>query len=282
MAIQLLNGLTYGALLLSTAVGLALMFGLRGVVNFAHGALYALGAYLGYSIAQQSNYWIALVLAPLVAAGIGAALDRFILRPLDGRPRITLVLLTFGLGLVLTDAFRWIWGSDQLLLNPPAALAGTVGLAGSTYPVYRLFIAATGLLTGLALILLLRRTSFGLRIRTASAAPDIAAIHGVNVSAVQTLVVALAVGLAGLAGVLAAPLFTVTPDMGATVLVESFIVIVVGGLASMPGAMVAALVIGMVTTSANAYLGSYATLAPYIVVAMILIIRPHGLAGERA
>lgn len=280
MAIQLLNGLVSGALLLSTSVGLALMFGLRGVINFAHGALYAMGAYLGYSVAQQSNYWFALVAAPLLAAAFGAALDLCVLRPLDHRPRITLVLLTFGIALILTDVFRMVWGTNQLLLEAPSILAGTVDVLGSTYPVYRLFIIAAGLLTGLALLALLRRTTLGLRIRTASAAPDIAAIHGVNVSAVQTFVVALAVGLAGLAGVLAAPLFTVTPDMGATILVESFIIIVVGGLASISGAMGAAMLIGVVTVSANAYLGAYATLAPYVLVAIILIARPHGLAGE--
>lgn len=280
MGIQVLNGLTYGALLLSTSVGLALMFGLRGVINFAHGSLYAAGAYLGYTVAEQSSYWVALVVAPLLAGGLGAALDLLVLRPLNGRPRITLVLLTFGLALILTDVFRMVWGSNQLLLEPPGALAGTVDLLGSTYPVYRLFIIAAGLTTGLLLLMLLRGTTWGLRIRTASAAPDIAAIHGINVSAVQTVVVALAVGLAGLAGVLAAPLFTVTPDMGATVLVESFIVIVVGGLASISGAMGAALLIGLVSVMANAYLGPYASLAPYVLVALLLMARPHGLAGE--
>lgn len=282
MFIQVLNGLVQGSLLLLIATGLAMMYGLRGIVNFGHGAIYALGAYIGFAVATSAGFWAALLVAPVTLAVLGWALDRSTFRPLRDRSVLDLVLLTLGAALVITDGIRLVWGSNQQVVSPPALMQQSVTVMGQTYPTYRLFVLMLALVVGVGLLLLLSRTRFGLQVRAARQSPEVAAMMGVHLDRVGTTVVALAFGLAGLAGVVAAPLFTVTPDMGAAILVQAFLVMVLGGLASIGGAMVAAIALGMVTVLAIAYLGVGAAVAPYLLAAAILIWRPRGLSGVEA
>lgn len=279
---QLFNGLAYGVLLLVLASGLAMIYGLRDVINFAHGALYMLGAYIASTIAVTVNFWAALIAAPLVLAAIGVLLDRFGLRYLSRRTALEVVLVTFGLTFIIQDTVTAVWGPDGRSVKAPAGLDGSAHLLGVTYPTYRLFLIVVGLAVGIALMLWLRYSRTGMYVRASSEDREITAMMGVNVDRASALVVGLGAGLAGLAGALAGPYLTLSLDMGTSILVTSFIVVVLGGLGSIGGAMVAALLIGFVQTLGQTYFATYAELAPFAAMILILLIRPRGLAGRNA
>jgi branched-chain amino acid transport system permease protein len=281
MAVQVLNGLVYGALLFGLAAGLALMFGLRRIVNFAHGALYMLGAYLGYAASSILGFWGGLAVAGIGLALAGAVLDVAVFRPLQRRDPHTVLLVTFGLALVAEDLVRSIWGNGTRQLPEPPALAGTIATLGTTFPVYRLAMMAFGAAVALGLVLWLRLSRVGLFVRAASHDPVIAGVQGIHTDRVSALVVAVGAALAGMSGVVAAPLLSLSPTMAGDVLIDSFIVVVVGGLGSLGGAFVAAMVLGQVNMLGVVFLPELTSLAPFLLMILVLVWKPTGLAGER-
>lgn len=278
---HLLNGLVYGALLIVMCSGLALIYGLRRVVNFAHGSLYMLGAYLGYSIATHSNFWIALVAVPLVMGVVGVCLDRFGFRLLQDRDPLTVVLVTFGLLLVIEDLVQTVWGKGNLSVPAPSMLNASVELLGSQVPAYRIAVIVVGGLVALGLGLWLRYSRVGLFVRAASTDPTATAMQGVNTDTLSALVVGLGTALAGLAGVVAAPFLALSPSMSSDVLIDSFVVVVIGGLGSLAGAFVAALVLGQVQTLGAVYLPDASAVLPFALMVAILLWKPAGFAGSR-
>lgn len=281
LTINLFNGLVYGSLLIVMCSGLALIYGLRRVVNFAHGALYMLGAYLGYSVALHSNFWVALVAAPAVMALIGVLLDRYGFRLLQDRDPLTVVLVTFGLLLVIEDVVQTIWGKSNLSVQTPQLLNFSVDVFGAALPAYRIGVIVIGAAVALGLSLWLRYSKVGLFVRAASTDPTTTAMQGVNTDALSAGVVGLGTALAGLAGVVAAPFLSLSPSMSSDVLIDSFVVVVIGGLGSLAGAFIAALVLGMVQAVGAVYLPDVAVLLPFILMVAILIWKPAGLAGSR-
>lgn len=281
LTIHLFNGLVYGALLIVMCSGLALIYGLRRVVNFAHGSLYMLGAYLGYSIATHSNFWVALVAAPAVMAVVGVLLDRFGFRLLQDRDPLTVVLVTFGLLLVIEDFVQTTWGKGNLSVPAPELLNTSVDLLGTPVPAYRVAVVAVGALVAIGLSLWLRYSKVGLFVRAASTDPTTTAMQGVNTDALSAGVVGLGTALAGLAGVVAAPFLALSPAMSSDVLIDSFVVVVIGGLGSLAGAFVAALVLGQVQALGAVYLPDLSAVLPFALMVAILLWKPAGFAGSR-
>lgn len=279
---QVLNGLALGGLLMILSSGLAMIYGLRGVMNFSHGALYMLGAYFAFEATSGGlSFWLALVLAPLGLAVVGAGLELGFFRRLQERSHIESGLITFGIALVLDRAIVLVWGDDTHAVTAPSVIDGTTSVLGTDYPTYRLFIITMAIAMAVALIVWLRRSATGLHIRAASHDTETSSILGINTDRVSLVVVALGAALAGLAGVLAAPYFSVSPGMGQSILITVLIVVVVGGIGSIEGAMAAALLLGMVQIMGNVWLPSAAVLTPYLLLILILLWRPTGLAGKR-
>ncbi|PJI97967.1 amino acid/amide ABC transporter membrane protein 1 (HAAT family) [Acidovorax sp. 69] len=281
LAINLFNGLVYGALLIVMSSGLALIYGLRRVVNFAHGALYMLGAYIGYSVAIHSNFWVALVAAPLVMAVVGVLLDRYAFRLLQDQEPLNVMLVTFGLLLILEDLVAFIWGKGNYSLFTPELLAFSVKFMGHDLPAYRIGVMVVGAAVAVGLTLWLRWSKVGLFVRAASTDPVTTAMQGVNTDRLSAAVVGLGSALAGLAGVVAAPFLSLSPHMSSDVLIDSFVVVVIGGLGSLAGAFVAALLLGMMQALGAVYLPEVSVLLPFIFMIAVLIWKPSGLAGSR-
>jgi len=280
--IQLLNGLMYGGMLYMMAAGLVLIFGLRHVVNFAHGALFALGAYLLLTGVAHGSFWLGLLLAPACLAVIGLLLDRFVLQQLRHRDPMVTVLVTFGLLLISESVMMTVWGKQLRSVRLPEVLSGSVSLFGSPYPTYRLLMVGISLATAALLWAWLRFTTTGLHIRAAGQDPATTAMQGVDTNRLSLIVVGVGAGLAGLAGAVAAPLLALSPNMGSSVLIDAFVVVVVGGLGSFGGAFVAALVIGLVHEYGVVHLPTLATMLPFALMAAVLLWRPQGLAGKAA
>lgn len=281
MGIQILNGLVYGSLLMTVASGLVLIYGLRRVVNFAHGSLYMLGAYIAYSASLYVNFWIALAASVSILAVIGFCLDRFGFRLLQDRDPLTVMLATFGLLLIFEDLVQSVWGKQSYSLVAPEALQGAVDLFGTPFPVYRLVLIVVGLLVAAGLIGWLRFSRMGLFIRAASTDPVTTAMQGVNTDQISGGVVAVGAALAGLAGVVSGPFLSLAPTMGSDILIDSFVVVVIGGLGSFAGAFAAAMILGQVQALGAAYLPELAALLPFALMITVLIWRPSGIAGSR-
>lgn len=281
MLINLFNGLVYGALLVVMSSGLALIYGLRRVVNFAHGALYMLGAYIGFTVATHSNFWVALLVAPAAMAVVGVLLDRYGLRLLQDREPLAVMLVTFGLLLILEDLVVFVWGKANHSLFTPELLSFSVAFFGSSVPAYRIAVIGVGLAVALGLTLWLRFSRMGLFVRAASTDPVTTAMQGVNTDRLGAVVVGLGCALAGLAGVVAAPFLSLSPHMGSDVLIDSFVVVVIGGLGSLAGAFGAALLLGMMHALGAVYLPQLSALLPFIFMIAVLIWKPSGLAGSR-
>jgi branched-chain amino acid transport system permease protein len=281
LTINLFNGLVYGALLIIMCSGLALIYGLRRVVNFAHGSLYMLGAYIGYSIADYSNFWVALVAAPAIMALLGVLLDRYGFRLLQDRDPLSVVLVTFGLLLVIEDFVLAVWGKSNHSVSTPAALNTTIDLFGTQVPAYRIAVIAVGALVAVGLSVWLRTSKIGLFVRAASTDPTTTAMQGINTDVLSAGVVGLGTALAGLAGVVAAPFLSLSPSMSSDVIIDSFVVVVIGGLGSLAGAFAAAMALGMIQAVGAVYLPDVAALLPFGLMVAILIWKPAGFAGSR-
>jgi branched-chain amino acid transport system permease protein len=280
---QSVNALSQAALLFFLGVGLTLIFGIMRIVNFAHGALYMLGAFIGYSLAHATGtYWVALALAPVLVGVIGTAFELVILRRLYRRDAHAFLMVTFGLALVVTEAVRLIWGPDALQVPPPKLLSGVVLLLGEPFPVYRLFLAASGVVVALAIWQLLERTRLGLVIRATSQNAEMVHALGIDVNLVRSGVFGIGCGLAALGGVLAAPLVTASHGMAATVIIDAFVIVIIGGMGSFIGSLIGALLIAFVQVFGNYYLPDFALAFMYLMMLLVLVVRPGGLLGKEA
>jgi branched-subunit amino acid ABC-type transport system permease component len=280
---QLLMGLTVGVNLVLVATGLTLVFGMMGVINFAHSALFMLGAYVGLvATTRLGSFWLGLLIAPPAIGLLGAAMEQWLLRRLRERyplSHLLPLLLTFGLSLFFEGSAKVIWGADIVSLNKPALLGGAVSLGRITFPTYWLFaLVAAAVLAG-AVWLVVERTSLGLAIRAATQDPTMAAVLGVNVQRLNTIVFALGSGLAGAAGVILGTMTSLSPQMGAGIVLDAFIAIVIGGLGSFTGAIVGSLLLGQVQSFGVALLPAFHTPLIFLVMAVVLVLRPSGLFG---
>jgi len=281
LAIQLFTGVALGAVYVLLALGLSLVFGMLTVVNFAHGAMFALGAYVGFFLLGLGwNFWVALAVVPLAVGGFGMVVERFLIRPLYGRPIDDPLLLTFGLAYVIVEGIRIVFGKQGQPVEMPEALMGAVDLWIGYFPLYRVFLIGVAVVVVVALWLFLERTRMGLTLRALARDPTILRVLGVNVGRVWLLVFGLGAGLAGLAGVLAAPLQGVAPEMGIPVLAEAFVVTVVGGMGSLVGAVVAALLVGVTFSMVGLFAPEMAKVSIFALMALVLLFRPQGLFGR--
>ena len=281
LMLQLVTGIALGAVYALLAVGLSLIFGMLTVVNFAHGAFFMVGAFLGvYFLGLTGSFWLSLVIAPLVVGVIGLVSERFLVRPLYGRGIDYPLLLTFGLSYVLIDAVRVLFGIEGLPSSTPASLRGAVNLGFGHFPLYRLFLIGATAVVVLALWLFLEKTRYGLIIRAGSRDAEIVRVLGVDISRVWWLVFGLGTAIAGLSGVLAAPTRAVNPEMGIPVLAESFVVTVVGGMGSLPGAVVAGILVGIVFSMTALLAPAYAEMSIFVLMALVLLVRPQGFFGK--
>jgi len=276
------NSLALASLMIMMASGLALIYGLRDVINFGHGALYMLGAYLSYSIAHVAGFWTALVLSPALLALIGIAFEYLALRPLQRRSHIEVALVTLGLGIILGQALIYVYGGEARIVEAPASLAGSISVFGLTYPVYRLFLIGMGLGSCGLLALWLNFTTSGLHVRAVSQDPSVARMMGINADRLSLLVTSLSAAFAGVAGVLAGPYLSVDPGMDVTMIVSCLIIVVIGGAGSIAGAIVAAMLYGFVQVAGSVFLPDLASLAPYALLMVVLLIAPSGLGRGRA
>lgn len=277
-----LNSLDIGLLLFIIASGLTIIFGVLGILNFAHGALYMLGAYFAFTIVTHLAlpFWLSLILAPLGVAVVAVVMERLLLWRVYDRHITFSLLLTFALLLILDDAVRIIWGAGYQIVDPPALLQGTFTLLGAVYPVYSLFIVASGIAIGLGVWLLFSRTRIGKTVRAAAIDREMAEAIGIDVSRLYTVVFAFGAALAALGGVLAAPMRALGPAMGDRIIIESFIVVVIGGLGSFPGALVGALILGFLHGFGGRWLPEFDIVLPYVGMALVLLLRPQGLLGR--
>ena len=281
MIINALNGLVYGSLLFVLASGLVLVYGLRRVVNFAHGALYMLGAYVGYSVAIAAGFLPGVIAAAVALTLVGVLLDLVVFRKLADRDPLVTVLVTFGVLLILEDFVRTVWGTQNFTIDPPPALSGVVEIAGAPFPVYRLFIVAASALMAGGMVVWLRYTRSGLWVRAASHSPAVAAMCGVRTNVLGPLVVGLGAAFAGVAGIVAAPFLSLNPSMGSEILVLSFVVSVIGGLGSFGGAFISAMLLGQIQAFGVVYLPEMAALLPFLLMALVLVARPQGILGTK-
>lgn len=278
--VQALNGLSFGALLFILAAGLSLIFGMMDVVNLAHGAFYMLGAYVTLSVVQATGqFWPALVIAPLVIGLLGLLIEPVFLRRLRGR-HLDQVLLTIGISLVIADLIGLTWGREVRSIAAPAGLDRSISVMGGDYPVYRLFVIAFGVALAALLALVHRRSRVGALIRAGvDDAPMLAAL-GVDIDRLFAITFAVGAGLAGLAGVIAAPVFGLYPGMDVDYLIYSLIVVVVGGLGTLSGAVAGAGLVGPVDTFGRVLFPQFALALIFAIMAVVLLLRPTGLLGR--
>ena len=280
--IQILNSVQYGLLLFLVASGLTLIFGIMGVINLAHGSFYMIGAYLAFTLSSLTgSLWIALPLGIVLAAALGLVLEWALISRLYRRDHLYQVLLTFGLILIFEELRSIIVGDDVHSVAIPAALAASLPLTETlSYPVYRLFISAVCLALAGLMYVTIQKTRFGMMIRAAASNPEMATSLGLDIRWIHALVFAAGVALAAFAGMIAAPVSSVFPGMGNQVLIVCFVIVVIGGIGSLKGALIAALLIGFADTFGKVLLPDYASIAVYLLMAVVLLFRPLGLFGR--
>lgn len=278
-AVQLLNGVQYGLLLFLIASGLTLVFGIMGIINLAHGAMYMIGAYLAFDLTQRlGNFWLAIVLAVPIAVALGLIIERLFLDTLYKRDHLYQVLLTFGLILVLNEVQRIIWGGDVHSVSIPYPFDGYIQLTENLrYPVYRLFVGAVCLAVAAAIYWVIKFTRLGIIIRAGAANREMVESLGINVRTLFTIIFSAGVALAALAGMLAAPITSIAPGMGDHILIMCFVVVVIGGIGSIKGAFWGALLIGIADTFGPVLLPQLASVMVYLIMAAVLLVKPRGL-----
>jgi len=276
------NGAVYGAFLLLTSLGLSLVFGLGRVVNFAHGALYALGGYGLVAVMQRLGlgFWPALVVAPLLVVPIAIAIERVTIHPIRSRPEIYTLLVTFGGSFMVIGALEYVFGTATTLVEVPRLFAGTVVIFGNEFPIYRLAAAGLSLAVSGAVFAFVQFTAIGLRIRAVTDDPGMAEALGVNTTRLLTLVFGAAAGLAALAGALGAPIFAVHPEMGSGILLDSFLAVILGGLGNLPGSAIGAFFVALTKSIGGGYVADWSIAILFVVVAVALVFRPTGLFGR--
>lgn len=278
---QIVNGLLVGSYYILLSLGLSLIFSLGGVVNLAHGAFYAVGAYLAWEIEKRLGFFGAMALSPVGVAVIGMLIERFALRRLYSKDPMLGLLFTFGLALTAEQALRMVWGSTGLPFSLPDALRGQLILGEFIYSYYRLFMLTVAALAVAGCWLLLNKTAFGMVVRAGTRDAEMVRALGINLRPTLTAVFALGVALAGLAGVLSAPLAGVQPAMGTEILTATFVVVVIGGLGSFWGVVLAGLLVGAVRGITIYFYPPAAEASMYLLMVLLLLFRPRGLMGER-
>jgi branched-chain amino acid transport system permease protein len=298
-AVQVLNSLQLGALLFLLSAGLTLVFGIMNFMNLAHGSLYMLGAYVGaVTAAKTGSFVLGVAGAICFTLVLGVLIERTFLRKLYEYSHLDQVLCTFGLILIFNEVVRYIWGSSPLFVKLPEALDGTIRLFGQNYPVYRFLIIVAGVAVALGLYLLINRTRLGMLIRAGAGDAEMVSALGVNIRLLNTVVFAVGAGLAGLAGILVGPLTSVQPGMGEPILILTLVVIIIGGVGSIPGAFYGALIVGFVDTVGRVYMQvgfqqifersiaqavgpALASMLIYVLMAIVLALKPQGLFPVR-
>ena len=280
---QCLNALSQAALLFFLGCGLTLIFGIMRIVNFAHGAFFMLGAYVGWSAVHVTgSFWAALVAAPLVVGGFGAAFELGILRRLYGRDGHAFLMVTFGLTLVMGEAIRLLWGVEALQVVTPKSLSGIVFILDEPFPVYRLFLAGAGIVVGIVIWQFLERTRLGLLIRATSQNAEMVHALGTDVRLVRSAVFGIGCGLAGIGGVFAAPMVTASLGMAPNAVIDTFVIVIIGGMGSFLGSMIGALLVAFVQVFGSYYFPDFALAFMYLIMLTILVVRPGGLLGKEA
>lgn len=265
-------------LLFLLASGLTLIFGMLGVINFAHGAIYMLGAYISFEAGKQTGSFLVGVLAAVFfTAFAGAVIEKLTLRPLYDRPHFYQLILTFGLILVLGDVVRYFWGSGYQEVAIPSLWSGAVNMLGSTIPIYRLFVIGFGVIVSAILYLFLEKSTFGMLVRAASSDAEMVRILGLPVGSIRMAVFSIGCALSGLAGAIAAPLFPIELGMATNTIIDCFIVVILGGLGNIRGAIAASLVVGMVRAIGYVYLPSWVDIMTFTLLIATLLTRPQGL-----
>jgi branched-chain amino acid transport system permease protein len=284
IGMQLFNGLIMGSIYVLLSLGLTIIFGMLGIINFAHGAFYMFGAFVAYTIMAYvfPNFWLALIVGPIVMALFGAAFEALLLRRLYDLPPRYIILFTFGLMLVLQDFIRMVYGAAGVPFSTPSSLNGSINLGFMYYPKYRIFLIIITSLCSLGVWLFLSKTKLGAIIRAGTDNSIMVDSLGINISRIFTLVFGMGIGLAGLAGVLAAPLQNVSHLMGVDFLVDCFVVVVVGGMGSIVGSVVGGLIVGEIIAFGVMVWPPMAHTLIYIFMAAFLLIRPRGLFGREA
>jgi branched-chain amino acid transport system permease protein len=274
------NGLIVGAFYALMALGLSLILNLSGVINFAHGGFLAIGGYLAYSLMPAIGFWGALLVAPFLTAAFGILIERLLIRRLYGRDPLYSLLLTFGLAFMFEDGTRYIWGAQALPYRIPAILSTSLSTSLFFLTGYRLFMVALAAVAVIGLFLILNRTRLGMRIRAGTHDLDTVSSLGVNVRLLRTLNFGLGNYLAGLAGVLAAGMLGLQPTIGTSLIMPSFISIIVGGLGSLPGTLLGGLLIGVASGVTTVFFPSATEAIMYVMMGLVLLVRPRGLLGE--
>ncbi len=280
LAQALLNGLVLGLIYVAIAVGLTIVFGTLRLVNFAHGAFYAIGAYVGLVVAENVGLWWAFIAAPVAVALFAVVLDRVLLRPFYGKDPTSQILVTFGIALIVEESLRQIFGATTQQYPMPAALASSVSLGAFVYPAYRLLFAA-GVIVMLVLVwAFIERTDYGLIVRAGVRDRTMVQLLGGNIRQASTIVFALGAAIAGLVGAAASPIYSIAPGTGFAFLVPSFVVVVVGGLGSFWGAVLGGILIGELQSVTTLAFAPAANVIIYVCMALVLLLRPQGLLGE--
>ncbi|WP_243095139.1 branched-chain amino acid ABC transporter permease [Thermus thalpophilus] len=280
--LQLLTGMAYASTLFLLAVGLSLIFGAMGIVNFAHGSFYMLGAYLLYAFArgQADGFWQGLLLVGAAGVVIGAMVERLFIRPIYRRPEEYQILLTYALLLILEDLVRFAFGAAYRSFPLPPAFASPLFLLGTPFPSYYLFLVGLAALVALLLWLFLQRTRLGVWVRAATQDREMLEALGVNVPLLYTSVFAGGIALAALGGAVLLPLQAATPGMAVDAVIQAFIVVVIGGLGSVWGALLGAVLLGLIQAFGILWLPEMAMVFPFALMALVLLLRPWGLLGR--
>jgi branched-chain amino acid transport system permease protein len=277
-----LNTLALASLLAMLTIGLTLIFGIMRIMNFAHGALYMLGAYSGIAAAQLlGNFWIGLLAAPLAAAAFGSIFEYTLLRRLYRRDGGSFLLVTFGLSLVLTEAIRLVFGPNTRDVDLPSVLSGVVWFGEEPYPAYRIFLIALGIVVLASLAFVFLRTRLGLLIRAIAQNAEMTHALGIDVQLIRSLTFAVGCAFAGLGGYLAVPLITGYIGMGGAAILDAFVIVMIGGMGSFFGTAASSLLVALTQTFGNYYLPDFALVATYLLMICVLLCRPGGLFGEQ-
>lgn len=277
---QILNGVIVGTYFTLLALGLSLIFSLGGIVNLAHGGFYAIGAYIAVELDRHLGYPAAFAISPVITAVIGMVIETVFLRRLAARDPILTLLFTFGLAIIIEESLRLIWGATGLPFAIPEMFQGIMVVGGFLVTYYRLAILAVVVVAVILVWLLLNRTNFGLIVKAGSSDPEVLRAMGINLRPIQTTVFALGIGLAAIAGVVSAPLAGVQPAMGTEVVTAAFVIVVIGGLGSFWGTLLAGVLVGVVRGITITFLPPAADASMYALMVLVLLLRPRGLLGE--
>jgi len=279
---QAIHGLAYGMLLFLVASGLTLIFGMMGILNIAHASFAMLAAYFSFQVLQMTgNFWLALLIAPVVAGICGVLTERFLLRTVHKHGHVAELLITVGIMTIILELVKFFWGTESLVVKIPESLSGLVNFAGLSYPIYRLFVIGVSVVVLGFMALILFKTRLGKIIRAAVSDPDMVSVLGINTPLVFMLVFGIGIWLAGVAGAVAGPLLTVFPGLADQLGMDAFVVVVVGGFGSLGGAFIVALFLGELNAYGIQFIPRLAPVLMFAFMALVLAFKPKGLFGER-